>query len=130
VVGAQAVYHLVFAVFGMSVAFRTPAMLHMHAAPVAPVPAASGMGGDPLMGLLQPGMLVMHVAAAIATIAMLAYGECLLRVIAGAVWPRLLRRIFRPRAARTVAPILVGRTVCAERHALTRVRRRGPPVVC
>lgn len=131
VVGAQAVYHVVFAVFGMSVAFSAPAMQHMHAVPVAsPATTASGMSGDALMGLLQPGMLAMHAAAAIVTTAILAHGERILHAIAGAVWPRLLRRMLRPRPARATPPIVARRVACAERHVFAKVRRRGPPAVC
>lgn len=131
VIGAQVVYHVVFALFGMSVAFTGQTMMHMHAAP-APVArlASTAAAAEPLMGLFEPAMLAMHAAAALITVALLTHGERLLRAIAGTVLPRLLRRTFRPLAVRTAAPSTVAQVVCIVRHAFSGVRRRGPPAFC
>jgi hypothetical protein len=125
VAGAQAVYHAVFAIFGMSVAFAAPSMDHMHAAEAMP----AAMSADPGMGLFAPAMLTMHALAAALTIVVLVHGERLLRAIRETVWPRLLRRLFVPLVVRAVEIVDVRLAAPVVRRVAADLRRRGPPVL-
>jgi len=143
--GAQAVYHAAFAVFGRSAVFAGPAVMSAHGMPMpgaasgglGPAGVASGVAalpaagsGSALASLVEPCMLAMHLAAAIVTVAMLVHGERLLRAIARTIWPRLLRRPFRPLAVAAQAPVARVRVGLVVRQTFTTLRRRGPPVFC
>jgi hypothetical protein len=130
VVGSQAVYHLVFAVFGMSAVLAGP-VAHVHGALAAAAvpPVVPGMTAtDPMMGLFEPSMLAMHVIAAAATVLVLRHGERLLQAVVAMIWPALLRRVFRPLAKRS-SPALVTRRAAPALHTpLSGVRSRAPPL--
>ncbi|WP_156138667.1 hypothetical protein [Microbacterium mangrovi] len=131
VLGSQAVYHLVFAVFGMSAAFAGP-VSHVHGvlpgAAAAPATMAAMDASGPLLGLFEPTMLVMHALAAVAAILMLRHGERLLHAVAAMIWPALLRHAFRPLAVRIAGTLAARHPQTLVGALLPAVRGRGPPV--
>lgn len=131
VVGSQAVYHLVFGVFGMSAALAGP-VPHVHgtltAVAAAPAVVPGMTATDPMMGLFEPSMLAMHVIAAAATVLVLRHGERLVRAVVAMIWPALLRRIFRPLAKCWSPALVAGRAALSLRTPLSGVRTRAPPL--
>ncbi len=123
VLGAQVVFHGVFALFGSgpTVAFTAPVGAHAH--------MARQMVAMPAHAMAHDSMPVAHLVAALATVLVLHSGERMLRAIG-----RGLRRLVPLRTTRTPRPVLA-RPVRATFTApvlrtailVCPVGRRGPP---
>ena len=118
---AQLAFHLAFTVLGAPVEGTPVIGGHQHGAPL-------DLGGGSVH-IESPGMLAAHAAAALATIAILAYGESWIR--RGAGWIRHTARVLAgpaplPHLPRILAPVRTRiRTVAAW---TPQVGLRGPPV--
>lgn len=126
IAAAQIFLHAAFAAVGSLSPLGGGA--HEHPAMPMPMPMLANGGAPHTMGHLSPAMLCGHILAGLVTIALVAYGEQLLVVIA-----RGIRRLLtRPQAAVPAVhprvPVLspVPRLAHAARF-LTALTRRGPP---